>query len=328
MISAIALCGPTASGKTALSIAVAREMGCEIISCDSMQLYRGMDIGTAKITPEEMRGVPHHMLDILDPKDSFSVSDYRQRALALAREIEARGRIPFFVGGTGLYIDSLRRAPLTDVPESDPALLAAYRQTAEREGGREELHRRLAAVDPQSADAIHKNNVRRVIRALILYDMTGIPKSEHDRRSRLPAPEIRIGMATLLFHNRETLYRRADLRVTQMLQAGLADEVRALYERGALSKDATAAQAIGYKELASYLRGECSLSEATDAIRLATRHYAKRQLTWFSAEEDALPLYVDEEDGRLKSADTLLSELCTYYRARLFTRETAGAPNR
>lgn len=317
MIRAIALCGPTASGKTALSIAVAEELGCEIISCDSMQLYRGMNIGTAKITQKEMRGVPHHMLDILDPRDTFSVSDYRERALSVAREIEARGKIPFFVGGTGLYIDSLRRAPLTAVPESDPALLAAYRRIAEREGGREELYRRLAAVDAQSADAIHKNNVRRVIRALILYDMTGIPKSEHDRRSRLSAPEIDIGMATLLFHCRETLYRRVDRRVTQMLEAGLWDEVRGLYERGALPEGATAAQAIGYKEFSACLRGECTMDEAADAIRLATRRYAKRQLTWFSAEEDALRLYLDKEDGALKTNDRLLSELCTYYRARL-----------
>ena len=177
MIRAIALCGPTASGKTALSVRVARRLGCEIISCDSMQLYRGMDIGTAKIRKDEMLGVPHHMINILDPTDSFSVSDYREAALRTAEEIVARGKIPFFVGGTGLYIDSLTRAPLVRVPESDPALLDAYQKIAAREGGKEELHEKLATIDPESAAAIHQNNVRRVIRALILYDMTGETKS-------------------------------------------------------------------------------------------------------------------------------------------------------
>ena len=313
MIRAIALCGPTASGKTALSVRVAQRLGCEIISCDSMQLYRGMDIGTAKVKAEETLGVPHHMIDILDPREDFSVSDYREAALRVAEEITARGKLPFFVGGTGLYIDSLTRAPLSRVPESDPALLEEYRRIAESEGGREALHARLGTVDPESAAAIHPNNVRRVIRALILYDMTGETKSELDRKSRCAPPDISVGMATLLFHRRETLYERVDRRVDEMLAAGLEDEVRALLSSGALTEGSTAAQAIGYKELLSYLHGSCTREEAADAVRLATRRYAKRQLTWFRAEKEAMPVYTDLEDGTPKSADVLVSELVAFY---------------
>ncbi len=313
MIRAIALCGPTASGKTALSVRVAKRLGCEIISCDSMQLYRGMDIGTAKVKAEETLGVPHHMIDILDPREDFSVSDYREAALRVAEEITARGKLPFFVGGTGLYIDSLTRAPLSRVPESDPVLLEEYRRIAESEGGREALHARLGAVDPESAAAIHPNNVRRVIRALILYDMTGETKSELDRKSRCAPPDISVGMATLLFHRRETLYERVDRRVDEMLAAGLEDEVRALLSSGALTEGSTAAQAIGYKELLSYLHGSCTREEAADAVRLATRRYAKRQLTWFRAEKEAMPVYTDLEDGTPKSADVLVSELVAFY---------------
>ena len=313
MIHAIALCGPTASGKTALSVKVAKRLGCEIVSCDSMQLYRGMDIGTAKVREDETLGVPHHMIDILEPSEDFSVSDYRERALGCAEEITARGKIPFFVGGTGLYIDSLTRAPLSRVPESDPALLGHYQKIAAREGGKEELHARLTEIDPESAVAIHKNNVRRVIRALILYDMTGRTKSELDRESREVPADISVGLVTLLFYRRETLYERVDRRVDEMLRAGLEDEVRTLIASGALQEDSTAAQAIGYKEFSGYLRGECTREEAADAVRLATRHYAKRQLTWFRAEKDAMPLYTDTEDGVPKDADALTEELISLY---------------
>lgn len=313
MIRAIALCGPTASGKTALSVRVARRLGCEIISCDSMQLYRGMDIGTAKIREDEMLGVPHHMINILDPTDSFSVSDYREAALRTAEEIVARGKIPFFVGGTGLYIDSLTRAPLVRVPESDPSLLDAYQKIAAREGGKEELHEKLEAIDPESAAAIHQNNVRRVIRALILYDMTGETKSALDRKSREAPADISVGLVTLLFHRRQTLYERVDRRVDEMLDAGLVREVRTLYDAGMLSEDSTAAQAIGYKEFSSYLRGECTEREAADAVRLATRRYAKRQLTWFRAEKDATAVYTDSEDGTPKDEKTLVEELVALY---------------
>ena len=313
MIRAIALCGPTASGKTALSVRVARRLGCEIISCDSMQLYRGMDIGTAKIRKDEMLGVPHHMINILDPTDSFSVSDYREAALRTAEEIVARGKIPFFVGGTGLYIDSLTRAPLVRVPESDPAFLDAYQKIAVREGGKEELHEKLAAIDPESAAAIHQNNVRRVIRALILYDMTGETKSALDRKSREAPADISVGLVTLLFHRRQTLYERVDRRVDEMLDAGLVREVRTLYDAGMLPEDSTAAQAIGYKEFSLYLRGECTEREAADAVRLATRRYAKRQLTWFRAEKDAMVVYTDSEDGTPKDEKALTEELVALY---------------
>ncbi len=307
MIRALAITGPTASGKTAISIALARELGCEIISCDSMQIYKDMNVGTAKVTAQEAAGIPHHLIDIIDPTEAFSVEDYRARALSAAGEIVSRGKIPMLVGGTGLYVDALMRAPMTNVPESSIAYREKILGEIKTELDVEALWQRLKAIDPESAEAIHKNNVRRVIRALEIYEVTGKTKSEIDRASKEASPDISIGMITLDFHDRETLYKRVDMRVDMMMREGLLEEVKALYESGRLPENSTAAQAIGYKEIIKHLAGEISLAEAVGEIKLATRRYAKRQLTWFRHNE-AKRLYIDGDDGRMRKIEEIIAE--------------------
>ena len=307
MIFALALTGPTASGKTAISLGIAEAFGCEIISCDSMQIYRGMDIGTAKATEAERRIAPHHLIDFLSPEDSFSAEDYRTLAAKTAGEIASRGNIPFFVGGTGLYIDTVMRG-VSEAPPSSEEYRREMMLVAESEGGPDRLYDRLSEVDPESAATMHKNNIKRVIRALEIYDLTGKPKSYFDELSRSSRSEVRVGMITLDFHNRDNLYKRVDERVDLMIEEGLVDEVKRLYSSGLLKKGSTAAAAIGYKEIISYLDGETSLGDAIELIKLSTRRYAKRQLTWFRHEKDALRLYIDTEDGAMKSWDELLSE--------------------
>lgn len=308
MIKALAITGPTASGKTALSIAVAEYVGAEIISCDSMQIYRGMDIGTAKATAEERAAVPHHLIDVVSPAEDFSAEAYRKLAIPKAREISERGRIPMFVGGTGLYIDTVMRAESDSVPESSREYRDEMTARIKTDADIDALWQRLAEVDPESAGQIHKNNVRRVIRALEIYDMTGKPKSYFDRLSREKNPEISVGMITLDFHNRENLYSRVDARVDEMIKSGLVEEVSALYGAGLLKDEYTAAQAIGYKEIISALRGEISLADAGELIKLSTRRYAKRQLTWFRHEEDAYRIYIDTECGKMRKFEDILSE--------------------
>ena len=304
---ALALTGPTASGKTALSIHIAESLGAEIISCDSMQIYRGMDIGTAKATASERAAVPHHLIDFLSPLESYSAERYRADALACASELTERGVLPLFVGGTGLYIDTLMRAPVSAVPESDPGYRERMLALAASEGGVDILWNRLSSVDPESAEKTHKNNVKRVIRALEIYDVTGVPKSQHDRESLAHSADISIGMITLDVHDRENLYRRVDTRVDMMIREGLLDEVRALYGAGLLPEHTTASQAIGYKELISYIEGRATLDEATELLKLSSRRYAKRQLTWFRHEE-AERVYIDTESGDMKSVTSLCDE--------------------
>ena len=308
MINSLAIVGPTASGKTALSLAVAEHFGCEIVSCDSMQIYREMNIGTAKATPEEQAAVPHHLIDFIDPRESFSAQSYRALAMDAARNIAGRGRVPLFVGGTGLYIDSLIRLENTESPEASEDYRKEMLKMAEREGGVDALWQRLYEVDPESAEKIHKNNVKRVIRALEIYDMTGRPKSWFDARTKGKNPELSVKMLTLDFHNRENLYERVNLRVDMMMDEGLLDEVRSLYDKGMLCPDTTAAQAIGYKEIVAYLEGKCTLDEAIEEIKLSSRRYAKRQLTWFRHEEERIVLFVDKESGEMKTKDELVSE--------------------
>ena len=265
MIFALAITGPTASGKTALSLGVAERLSAEIISCDSMQIYKEMDIGTAKATVAERALVPHHMIDFLSPTESYSVEEYRAGAIACAREITGRGKLPLFVGGTGLYIDSVGRCNAQDAPESDPE----YRERILAELKSEEdvtaLWERLREVDPESAEKIHKNNVRRVIRALEIYDKTGKPKSQLDRKSLIGEREVFVGMITIDFLDRELLYRRIDKRVDIMIEEGLLSEVESLYRRGLISSG-TASAAIGYKEIIEYLDGRCSLEEAVKLL--------------------------------------------------------------
>lgn len=306
MIFSLAITGPTASGKTALSIELAKRLGAEIISCDSMQIYKEMNIGTAKATPEERASVPHHLIDFISPTESYSAENYRSDAISCAKDIVSREALPLFVGGTGLYIDSVKRPISLSSPESDPEYRERILASLKTEEDVSALWERLLAVDPESAEKTHKNNVKRVIRALEIYDKTGKPKSLLDRESKMANSEIFVGMITIDFHDRELLYRRVDKRVDLMMEEGLLEEVRSLYERGLLV--GTAAQAIGYKELLDYLEGKSSLAEAVEGLKLATRRYAKRQLTWFRHEENACVLYADTADGELKNLDALVSE--------------------
>ena len=317
MIKAIAIVGPTASGKTALSLSLAERFSGEIISCDSMQIYKGMDIGTAKATPEEQARARHHMLDLVTPIEDFSVDNYKRLATECARDICARGALPIFVGGTGLYIDALMRGDAPDVPPSDREYRDKILDNITGDDDITALWQRLLAVDPESAEKIHRNNIKRVVRALEIYDKTGIPKSVIDKRTREEKPELDIGMLVLDFHNRDTLYERIDRRVGIMVNEGLLDEARALYEAGMLREGTTAYQAIGYKELVGYLRGERSFSDSIEDIQLASRRYAKRQLTWFRHERSALTLYMDDEDGNMRSLDDVLAEACRFVKDRI-----------
>ena len=305
-ILALAVAGPTASGKTALSLPLAKRYGGEILCCDSMQIYRGMDVGTAKATRKEQAAVPHHLLDVVDPTVAFSAADYGELAFRVAGEITLRGHLPIFVGGTGLYLNAAlwerHAAPMAD----DPAYREELSFLAASEGNGA-VHDRLRSVDPASADAIHPNNLRRVIRALEIFRVTGKPKSEWDRESLARPPRIRALVLYPTFSDRELLYRRIDLRVDEMFQNGLVAEVEALWRAGRLLPDSTAAQAIGYKEILGYLRGEETEEGARLTVKLATRHYAKRQITWFSAMEGVCPVQMDE-GGRMRRTEDILAD--------------------
>ena len=309
MSFALAITGPTASGKTALSLALAEHLGCEIISLDSMQIYKYMDIGTAKATAEEQAKAPHHMIDFLDPTEGYSAEDYRADAMRVLADIETRGKLPLFVGGTGLYMDTVIRGTQLTSPPSSDELKERLLASAVTDEEREALWQRLKAVDPESAEKTHKNNVRRVVRALEIYELTGKTKTYFDELTKAAKPDVTVGMITLDFHNRDNLYDRVNLRVDQMMDEGLVAEVEGLYRGGILKKDTTAAQAIGYKEIISYLDGECTLDEAVELLKLSSRRYAKRQLTWFRHNEDAVRLFIDREDGVMKSKEELVSEL-------------------
>ena len=269
--------GPTASGKSALAVALCRRLRGEVVSCDSMQLYQGMDIGTATPTPEEMEGVPHHLLSVLQPGTPCSAAAYRNMALPVIEDIVSRGKIPVLCGGTGLYIDALTR-PLGFSVQGDEALRRELEALP-----REALHRRLFQVDPESAARLHPNDRRRVVRALEVYQLTGIPLSRHMARDRGRSGDFS-GVLFALDWPRPTLYARIDRRVEQMMEQGLVQEVQRLLAGGLKAGD-TAMQAIGYKELAAYFAGEGDLSQAVSAIQQHTRHYAKRQLTWFRRDE-------------------------------------------
>lgn len=313
----LAVCGPTASGKTALAIRLAQRLRGEIVSMDSMQIYRGMRIGTAAPTAEEMQGVPHHLIGIVEPDAPFSCADYTVRAEACIREITARGKLPILCGGTGLYLDSLLRVSAFSDAEGSQTVRASLHAFAEAQGI-QALHDRLAAVDPDAAASIHPNNVRRVVRALEIYEITGVTKTEWDRRSLSMEPKYDARILVLDFHNRDLLYDRIDRRIDMMIQDGLEAEVRALWEDGLLDARYIAAQAIGYKEFLPYLAGTGTLSDVTAQISLSTRHYAKRQLTWFRRYKDALWLYPDTEadaGAPLKSADELAAEAAAGLRA-------------
>ena len=278
----VVICGPTASGKTALSIALAKAFDGEVVSADSMQIYRRMDIGTAKPTKQEMDGVPHHMLDVAEPGEAYSVSRYVEEATACVENILARGKLPIICGGTGLYIDGLIRGTDYQPAGTDNGIREQLEGEWEAQGA-EEMMARLAAVDPDSAARLHLSDKRRILRALEVYLATGETITAHNARTKAIPPRYEAVMIGLNTEPRQILYDRIDRRVGGMLEQGLLQEVKCLLEDGLL--DGTAAQAIGYKELLAYFRGEMTLETAADLIRQKSRNYAKRQLTWFRRDE-------------------------------------------
>ena len=287
------LTGPTSVGKSALSIALAKAVDGEIISADSMQVYRYMDIGSAKITGEQMQGVSHHMIDILDPSESFNINLFQKRAKEYIREIYDRGHIPILVGGTGFYIQSV----LYDIDFTEESEPQTYRSELERlaeQKGPEYLHEMLASLDPESAQIIHPNNVKRVIRALEYYQSTGDKISDHNRSEREKKAAYN-ACYFVLNDDRAKIYERIDRRVDQMMGQGLVEEVKHLQSMG-MTRDMVSMQGLGYKEILAYLEGELSLERAVYLIKRDTRHFAKRQLTWFRRERDVIWVNKQEFD--------------------------------
>ena len=274
----IVVCGPTATGKTALGIELARRLGGEIVSADSMQVYRRMDIGTAKATAAERAQVPHHMIDVCEPWEDYSVSRYVQEASRVCDSLLAAGKIPVIVGGTGLYIDSLLSGRTFAGGAVDPALRQELNERYD-EIGAEGLLGELRKVDPERAEKLHPADKKRIVRALEVYILTGKTITQHDRETQAVPPRYDAVRLALDFENRADLYARIDRRVDLMLQRGLTDEVRALLDSG-VPRTCTAMQAIGYKEIVRALDGACTLAEAAEDIRRESRRYAKRQLTW------------------------------------------------
>lgn len=281
----IILSGPTAVGKTALSIELAKRVNGAIISADSMQVYKYMDIGSAKIMPEEMEGVKHYLIDALEPSEEFNIVRFQAMAKAALEEIYANGQIPIIAGGTGFYIQAL----LYDVDFENQDADEAYREELEsfaREHGNDALHARLKEIDPVSAEKIHANNVKRVIRALEFYKLTGKPISEHNEAEQQKASPYNYAYFVLT-DNRDNLYQRIEKRVDIMMEQGLLAEVQKLKDMG-YHRDMVSMQGLGYKEILDYLDGKCSLEDAVYTIKLETRHFAKRQLTWFRRERDVI----------------------------------------
>ena len=293
MNNIICIAGPTASGKTALAVELAKELNGEVVSCDSMQVYKRMDIGTAKPTAEEMQGIPHHMLDVAQAWEDFSVSRYCNQAAPIVDDIIAQGKTAIIAGGTGLYMDSLIRGN-DFAPFPSTGVREALEARAEAEGI-QPLLEELAQVDPESAGRLHPSDRKRIIRALEVYREAGITITEHNRRTREVPPKYRPVWLGLDFSDRAALYRRIDRRVERMLEAGLLDEIRSLLESG-IPETCTAMQAIGYKEFLPVLRGERGLCDAAAEVCQSSRRYAKRQLTWFRRNPN-MHWIAREEDG-------------------------------
>jgi tRNA dimethylallyltransferase len=295
-INVIAVVGPTASGKTALGIELAKAYGGEIVSADSMQVYKGMDIATAKPTKEEMEGIPHHLMGFLDRSTSFSVADYTALAGEKIADIHSRGKVPVIVGGTGLYINSLlENVSFPEIKRDDALRKALEREAAEK--GSEELFKRLEECDPETAAQLHPNNLVRVIRAIEVFELTGqkisVLKAE-SHKIESPYNSVIIGLG---FNDRQKLYDRINKRVDIMVSAGLEEEARAVFEQGGMK---TANNAIGYKELIPYFENRSSFEECIDKIKQETRRYAKRQLTWFRKNAEINWVMVDEFDNKDK----------------------------
>ena len=306
----VAVGGPTASGKTALSVALARAFDGEIINADSMQIYKNLDVGTAKPSAEERQGIPHYLLDFLSPETPYSVADFTAAADPLIRDITARGRLPLVVGGTGLYITSLLSGMAFAPEKTDPAIRARLQARADTEGGAA-LYAELQRIDPDYAAQVHPNNLPRVIRALELFEATGRRMSDQRREARPAEAPYHALCLCLTCRDRAVLYSRIDRRVDEMVENGVLDEARQVYDH----RDAyrTAAQAIGYKEFFPYFEGTANLTECTERLKQATRNYAKRQLTWFRRQNDAVWLSLEEED--------VTERACTLVRAFLHNEE-------
>ena len=281
----IILSGPTSVGKTRLSLRLAEAVNGEIISADSMQVYKRMDIGTAKITKEEMGSIPHHLIDCLEPEEPFNVSSFKDLAEQAVKGILSRSHIPIVVGGTGFYIQALLKG-VTFSEEEEDGYREELEQKAQSEEGAEALFEELKRIDPDSAEAIPKQNLKRVIRALCFYHYHGYPISEHNRTEKEKKPEYNFAYFVLTM-DRAALYQNINKRVDQMMDSGLLEEVRELRESGLTATDVSM-QGLGYKQLIAYLDGECTLAEAAERIKTETRHFAKRQLTWFRREKDCI----------------------------------------
>ena len=309
-INVAAVVGPTASGKTRLGVSLALALGGEVISADSMQIYEGLDIASAKPTAEETRGVPHHLIGIIPRSESFSVARYVELAKEKINEVTARGRLPIIVGGTGLYVDSLLNNISFTENEADKELRAGLFEKAEREGA-QALWNELFEIDPEAAQKIEPNNVKRVVRAIEVYKTTGITMTEQNRRSRLePSPynAVKVGLKTA---DRSVLYGRIDRRADEMLSMGLLEEARAFLNDKTVGE--TASKAIGCKELAPYFEGTQTLDEAMETMKRETRRYAKRQLTWFLRDE-AIRWFNTDEYGDFAEIEQLAAE---YIRSKL-----------
>ena len=276
------LTGPTASGQTALSIRLAKEHDCEIVCMDSMQVYKRMNIGTAKPTLDERAGIPHHMLDVAEPDENFSVARYQEMAEECIADIHARGKRALLVGGTGLYLRALRQPMAMGDVSGDDDIRAELEAIAAQEGGKQRIHDMLEAVDPDTAERLHLNDVRRVVRALEVYRLTGVPFSKQTQIQTDSRFSYRVASLTM---DRALLYSRIEKRVDIMVEQGLVEEVRGLLDSG-VPADCQAMKAIGYKEIVPYLRGEATWEETDYLLKLNTRHYAKRQLSYWNRDKD------------------------------------------
>jgi tRNA dimethylallyltransferase len=298
----IVLTGPTAVGKTSLSIALAKAVDGEIISADSMQVYKYMNIGTAKITEEEKCGIPHFLIDELEPDEEFNVTIFKNKVMGYIEDIKSRGKVPIIVGGTGFYIQSVIYDINFNEYGDDSNVRKKYEAMAETLG-KSELHKKLALVDREYADSVSENNVKKVVRALTFFEMTGEKLSEHNKRERERSSPFDFAYFVLTM-DRKKLYERIDKRVDLMFDMGLVDEVKALMAKG-YDKSLVSMQGIGYKEVIDYLNGKTSLEECIDIIKRDTRHFAKRQLTWFKREK--VVTYIDKDE--FVSEDKCLKEM-------------------
>lgn len=302
-IKTVFIAGPTASGKTALGAALAKKFGGEVVSADSMQIYRGIHIASAAPDSDETLGVPHHMLEFLEPEQSFSVAEYVNAAREVIKDINARGKLPFVVGGTGLYISSLADNTVYADEPTDLDLRKELNTLFDQEGA-EKMLERLSEFDPESAARLHPNNRRRIIRAFEVYRLTGHSITEQNILSKAGEKYIEPLLIGITYRDREKLYERINRRVDIMLENGLEDEARAALSRSS----GGAVQAIGHKELAEYIKGECSLSEAAESLKRQTRRYAKRQLTWFKRDKRINWIYADECPDPAGEAEKLIKQ--------------------